>query len=247
MDTEIYVIAFLIAFAGIVFSHIAGGGLSLITIPLYIFLGFDPRVAIASQKMGTIGSFTSIYKYIKAKKIEWQHMPFFILTSIVAAFLGSQLLIRTESSTVRVIFGGLLLLMLPFILLKREWGLKRSHHVARWKTNFGKGLFLIFSIIQSAFGAGSGMVMTFILVGFFGYPLINANATRRVPAYIMNVSAFIFMYFAGLVNIYLGLVIIFANFLGSYIGAHIAVKKGNPFVKIFFVIVVLLSGIKLLL
>jgi len=35
--------------------------------------------------------------------------------------------------------------------------------------------------------------------------------------------------------------------IGGYLGAHIAIKKGNKWVKIFFGIIILISAIKILL
>lgn len=63
---------FVVFFLGIAVSFIGvivGGG-GLISIPILIFLGLPPQIAIATNKFGSLGlSLSGLYKYWKAKKI----------------------------------------------------------------------------------------------------------------------------------------------------------------------------------
>lgn len=246
VDIPIELLVFLIALLGYTLGQLAGGGAALLYTPVLILLGVDPRIAIASSKMAAFGGITGLYKFFKEKQIVWQYVPLFILLSIIASLLGPRLLISIDGVLAGRIFGGLVLLVLPFIFLKPSWGLLHESHakhpVLKWA---GFLLYFLIGIVQAAFG-GVGLLVSFTLVSFFGYTIIQSNATRRVPLLLLNASAFVSFAFAGLVDYSIGAAFLLANLIGSYLGAHIAIKKGNKIVRVLFVCIVLLSGIKII-
>ena len=68
----------LVLFIGIVtgfFDSVIGAG-GLISVPSLIFLGLPPQVAIATDRLGTLGQiFTALIKFWQAKKIVWKYVP----------------------------------------------------------------------------------------------------------------------------------------------------------------------------
>lgn len=243
----LYIIAFLLSLFANILSQIAGGGTSLIVIPSLIFLGIDPRIAISSIKVSSLGGITALPPYIRSNKIVWTFMPALIVASVLSAFAGSWLLLSLDSEQVERIFGIIILLLLPLIVIKKKWGL--THDVERSKIVQYIGLFVYFiiAVAQAAFGAGLGMIATYILVTFFGYSLIHANATRRVVLVLQNGLTFVILLVAGIVNIWLGGALLLGSIIGNNLGAKLAIYKGNGFVKILFVILIVISGITLLL
>ncbi len=232
-------------FSGFI-GQLAGGGGGMITIPLLIFLGIPPHVAIGSNKTAAFGNIGALYKYTKAKKVHWNWTPLLIAVSIAAAWFGATLVLNTDPELVERIIGILLLSILPFVLLKKTWG-TAQHETSKNRKGIGLFLYSIAAVIQAAFSAGLGIINTYILVNFFGWTLIEANATRRLPLIIMNILVFGIFFFAGVVNLSLALGIFIGQFIGGYVGAHVAIQKGNEFVKIFFTIFIVASAIKLFL
>jgi len=246
MDFSLLLTGFFITlFAGFI-GQLAGGGGGMITIPLLILLGIPPHTAIGSNKTAGLGNVGALIKYIKAKKIHWNWVPVFAIASLIAAWFGAKLVLGIEEDTVKVIISILLLTILPLVFLKKNWGIDR---VGRKKEMKGIGVvfYSIAAVIQAAFSAGLGIINTYILVTFFGWTLIEANATRRIPLIVMNIFVLFLFFLAGAVNWSLAIGIFFGQFIGSFIGAHVAIKKGNEFVKIFFVLLIIVSAIKLLL
>lgn len=245
-DILLYILSFLIAIIANVLSQIAGGGTSLIIIPSLVFLGFDPRIAISSIKMSSLGGITALPPYIKSKKIVWTFIPALLVLSILTAIAGSFLLLSLESEQVEKIFGVIILLILPLIFLKKKWGLLHDVHRPKIVQYSGLVVYFIIAVGQAAFGAGLGMVATYILVTFFGYSLIHANATRRVVLIVQNGLTFFILLFSGLVNLWLGLALLLGSLIGNNLAARLAIYKGTAFVKVFFVILIIVSGIKLI-
>jgi uncharacterized membrane protein YfcA len=52
--------------------------------------------------------------------------------------------------------------------------------------------------------------------------------------------------FSGLIAYGAGIALLLGMVIGGYLGAHIAIKKGDLFVKLAFSVIVAISGLKLL-
>ncbi|PIR76408.1 MAG: hypothetical protein COU32_02225 [Candidatus Magasanikbacteria bacterium CG10_big_fil_rev_8_21_14_0_10_42_10] len=246
MDFSILFTGFLITlFAGFI-SQLAGGGGAMITIPLLILLGVPPQVAIGSNKTSAFGNISSLYSYAKKKHVHWNWVIPLSAISLVAGWFGARFTLRTDPALIKHIISFLLLALLPLLLLKKTWGTEHLQK-KRWKKSVGVFFYTVAAGMQAAFSTGLGIISTYILVTFFGWTLLNANGTRRIPVFVSTILVFVLFLLAGAVNWSLAIGIFFGQSLGSYFGAHVAIKKGNEFVKIFFVILVVASAVKLLL
>lgn len=246
MEITTLLLIYVLMSAAYVLAHFSGGGLSLLSFPLLTFLGIPPQLAITSVKFGTFGSITGIIRYAKAGKIDWKRIPLFVFLSIIAGVIGANVLLAINEEALRTVFGVLILVMLPFLLFKPKWGLTNTNvHKKKEHKLFGYVLYFLLSIILATIG-GMGLFLTFIFVSFFGYTLVEANATRRVPLYILNGTAAIVFMLHGAVDYRVGFTLILASMTGNYIGAHVSVVKGNKFVKYFFSGIIFVSAIKLL-
>lgn len=240
------ILLFFVATFSYILGQLAGGGAALIYTPLLIFLGIDPRIAIASSKAASFGGISGVWRYIKSGKIVWRHVPAYIIISVCASILGSRILISLDAGVAQTVFGILVLFVLPFIFFKSSWGLENlTHKISQTHESFGFLLYTLISIVQAGFG-GVGLLVTYVLVTFFGYTIIEANATRRVPLIILNATAFLSFLLSGFIDYSLAITFLLASLTGNYLGAHLAIKKGNKVVKTFFMAFVLISAIKLL-
>ena len=81
---------------------------------------------------------------------------------------------------------------------------------------------------------------------FFGFSIIQASATNKIPWFILGIISFTIYAINGIVNFSYGLALMIGMFAGGYMGAKTAVKKGNKWVKIVFSMIVIISSIKLI-
>jgi len=77
------IIIFLVSIIASFIGAIGGGG-SLITIPVFIFLGMPPQTAIALNRTGGVGiSIGSLLRFYKSGEIQWHLIvPLSILSVI---------------------------------------------------------------------------------------------------------------------------------------------------------------------
>jgi len=238
---SVFFVGFVASFVG----AIAGGG-GLISIPFLIFLGLPPQMAIATSKFGGVGlSIGAATKFIKEKKIVWKYIFPLVIISLIGAYIGANILLNISQEILSKVVGIILILLLPTLFLKKEIGLERKT-VTKKRRTLGFFIYFLIMVFGGFFGGGGGTLAIYTLTILFGLTIIEANATDIIPWFFMSLFALIIFMMNGIVNYQYGIVLFFGMILGSYIGAHTAVKKGNKWVKLVFAVVVIASAVKLL-
>ena len=239
------IITFLVGVFSSILSGMAGGGGGLISAPFFILLGLPPQVAVATTKFGALGlTLGSLAKFRKTEHIRKEYVIYLSVLSIIAAVIGSRLLLLSSNEAIEKLVGGMMLVALPFVFIKNI-GLVRLQPNPL-KKGAGYALYFVILILQAAFGAGVGMTLMIVMMGFMGFTALEANATRRIPGFLLAGTALLIYMFSGVVYYGHGLAILVGMIVGGYIGTHIAIKQGNAFVKTIFAIVVAVLGINLL-
>jgi uncharacterized protein len=229
---------------GFIDSTVGAGG--LISVPSLIFLGLPPQVAIATDRFGTIGqSFTAGYKFWKAKKIVWEYVPIFTVLSLVGALIGSSLLVEANPAILQKVVGMLLLALLPLILLKRNLGVARTSKSKQHRI-IGFSLYFLLAVFGGFFGQGTGPLVISVLTYFVGLTVIEVLATNTIPWRILSVASAIVFAFHHLIDYKVGIVLLISMAIGGYVGAHIAVEKGDAWIKRLFAVFVIIASLKLL-
>ncbi len=91
------------------------------------------------------------------------------------------------------------------------------------------------------------MLTISIVIYFFGLSIIKANATELFPYSVLSLTSVIIFSLNGLIDYNIGIPLLLGMLIGGYWGAHIAIKKGDHWVKVIFSIVIVISAIKILL
>lgn len=233
-------------FAGVlasILSGMAGGGGGLISAPFFILIGLPPQIAVATTKFGSLGlTLGSIAKFRKTEYVRKDYVIYLSILSIVAALIGSNLLLITNNAFIEKLVGLTMLIALPFIFIK-DAGLVSSKP-KNFQEVIGYVSYFIVLILQAAFGAGVGMLLTVVMINLLGFTALESSATRRIPGFLLASISLLVYIFSGVVYYSYGLAMLAGMLLGGYIGTHIAIKQGNKFVKIVYAIIVAVIGIK---
>lgn len=230
-----------------ILSGIAGGGAGLFTAPFLIALGVNPLTAIATSKVTGLGAGVGAgVKYHREKILDLKTQIIFMTIGGVGAIIGSSLLVRFSSNEelIQKILGYVILLIGIPMLFSKNIGLKTKIRSYRTKS-LGFLILFIISIVGSAI---SGITTAYLLVMmlFFGMTAINAAVTKRSIQLVAQSVSLIIFASAGFIDYKLGFVALITSVLGSYIGAHIAIKKGNKFVINIFALLSALLALQLI-
>jgi uncharacterized membrane protein YfcA len=224
------------AFAAGAINSIAGGG-TLITFPVLIWLGLDPKVANGTSTVALWpGLFGGLFGY--RRQLE-NSSPILIrlgLTSIVGGAFGAWLLILTPSPVFArqvpflILFATLLFMFQPVLSQRLHLGSLESNPTKLWWT--GAIAFQFFSAMYGGyFGAGNGILMLAAL-GLLGLNELNrANGIKNFLGICINSIAVLSFALAGLVVWQDALVMAFGALAGGYFGARMAVRVGQVWVR----------------
>ena len=217
------------AFTAGAINSIAGGG-TLITFPLLIWLGLDPKVANATSTVALWpGLFGGVFGYRKELEKSSALLLRLGLTSVIGGAIGAWLLIWTPSPT----FARLVpfLILFATILFMAQGSINRRLRlqpiVAQPNTSWWLGaiVFQFFSSIYGGyFGAGNGILML-AAMGLLGlHEIHRANGIKNFLGICINSIAVLSFALMGLVVWPDALLMAVGALLGGYFGATMAVR-----------------------
>jgi uncharacterized protein len=224
------------AFAAGMINSIAGGG-TLLTFPVLIWLGLDPKVANGTSTVALWpGLFGGLFGY--RKELENSSTLLFRLgsTSVIGGAVGAGLLIWTPSPT----FARLVpfLILFATILFMSQGTITRRLRLASIDQNPTNGwwagaiIFQFFSAMYGGyFGAGNGILML-AAMGLLGMKdLHRANGIKNFLGICINSIAVLSFSLYGLVVWRDSLVMACGALAGGYFGASMAVRIGQLWVR----------------
>lgn len=231
-----FAILFTAAFAAGAINSIAGGG-TLITFPVLIWLGLDPKVANATSTVALWpGLFGGLFGYRRELENSSKILRRLGLTSVVGGAVGAWLLIWTPSPTFArlvpfLILFATILFMTQGTITRR---LRLQPIVAEPKASWWLGaiIFQFFSSIYGGyFGAGNGILML-AAMGLLGlHDLNRANGIKNFLGICINSIAVLSFALSHLVVWSDALLMAGGALLGGYFGASMAVRIGQAWVR----------------
>lgn len=236
---------FLIGLVSSFFGTMVGGG-TLLSLPLLIIAGLPPQVAIATERFGGLGQTTaSFLKFSGSKKIVWKYVTLLTVISLAGSLIGSNILIKTDPRRLHSVVGLTLIFLLPLIFLKPDLGIQNVK-TSKNKIVAGSLIYFLIQTFAAFFGGGTGILASFILMFFFGLTIIESTATKIIPWFFLSTSSLAIFALNGIVNYKIGAILLMGMVLGGYTGAHVALKKGDAWVRRLFSVLVFISTLKLL-
>jgi uncharacterized protein len=224
------------AFVAGVINSIAGGG-TLITFPVLIWLGLDPKVANATSTIALWpGLFGGLFGYRRELEDSSAILIRLGVTSVLGGAVGAWLLIWTPSP----VFARLVpfLILFATILFMLQGAINRRLKLepivgdprASWW--FGAIVFQFFSAIYGGyFGAGNGILMLSAL-GLLGlHDLHRANGIKNFMGICINSIAVLSFSLTHMVVWPHALLMAAGALLGGYAGATMAVRIRQAVVR----------------
>jgi len=245
-----HLLIFVISLIANVFSALAGGGAGLIQLPVLIFLGLPFGVALATHKVATIAlGIGATARHLRDSQLERQFALFMVIIGVPGVILGASFILQVPDQMAQIALGILTLGLSVYSFFSPELGQqhKPAHRNLKGYVGGGIVLFMI-AILNGSLTSGTGLFVTLWLIRWFGMDY------KRAVAYTLVLVG---LFWNGAGAITLGILgeiywlwipaLLLGSLLGGYLGAHLAIVKGNKLIKRSFEVVTLLIGLKLIL
>ena len=230
--------------AGFVDSIAGGGG--LISLPVLLSCGLDPRLALGTNKLqGTFGSASAAWHYTVAGTVQWRDCVRGFCLTFIGSVAGVLTVQQIDPSLLRKIIPVMLVVIAVFVWFRPRLGAHDlAPRLARGWFDVLAGLGLGF--YDGFFGPGAGTFWAIALVVALGFNLTKATGYTKAMNFASNLGSLIFFVLAGQVLFVAGLTMGLGQLLGAQVGARMVVKRGTGFIRPVFLIVVLAITAKLI-
>ena len=231
-------------------SSLAGGGAGLLQLPALIFLGLPFGTALVTHKIAAValGVGASI-KHLRNASYRWQLVTIMIAGALPGVVLGANVILTIPANVAMLALGVLTISLGCYSILKPSLGIHDSlkNLSVRGYLIGALGLFLI-GILNGSLTSGTGLFVTMWLIHWFGMSYARAVSYTLVMVGILwNGAGAITLALIEPVQWSWLPVLLIGSFVGGYLGAHLAVAKGNVLVKRTFESMTIITGIALLI
>ena len=219
----------------------------MLSLPALLAFGLPPHLAFGIYRLGVFGfDLGGLIQYVRNKKVVWEYVVPLSVIAIVSGLIGGSLVLSIDETVLSRSVGLFLILLLPVVLFKPTLGIA-FETTSKHMKSLGYGAFGLASIYGASIAIGQGMFLVYSIMYFFGLPLINTIATAKIPSALTSLAVLLLFGISGHIDWVLAAFLFLGMTVGSFIGAHYAIKLGNVWLRVILLIAIGALGVKLLL
>lgn len=225
---------------------IAGGG-GMITIPLLLSLGVPPQMVLGTNKLqASFGSYTAAHHFVRRGVVSLADAAPGIVVTFLGSAAGTVAVQQIDPSVLNVVIPFLLLSIALYMLFTPSLG------VAAGEPRMGRlAFYLLFGILlgfyDGFFGPGVGSFWAMVFILMQGFDLTRATGYTKVMNFTSNIVSFVVFAIGGYVLWLPGLVMAGGQIAGARIGSGMVITRGVRFIRPVFIVVVILTTLRLML
>jgi uncharacterized protein len=232
-------------FAGFVDAVIGGGGLIQVPVLFILFPTTLHTNIIATNRFASIaGTIVAARHYLKSIKVNYTFIAIAGVTTAIASYSGTFLMHKIPVHIFKPVLFFLIAALTIYTIFKKEIGQEEKVNSNQNKLYFlFAAIGIVLGLYNGTIGPGTGTLLIFSLVQFVGFNFLKASAYAKVINAIADGASLVAFLLQGAVLFTLAIPMLLANMLGAYVGSKMAIQKGNAFIRIFFIgVMILLLG-----
>ncbi|WP_283190943.1 TSUP family transporter [Pseudomonas sp. PMCC200344] len=233
--------------AGLIDAAVGGGGLIQIPALFNVLPAAPPAALLGTNKVAAaFGTAFAARSFVRKVVIDWGLVIPAAYAAFVMAFFGAATVSFVPQSVMRPAVLVLIVLMAIYTFWKKDFGaLHAPTHIGirqKWLAVVIGGAI---GFYDGLFGPGTGSFLIFLFIRCFAFDFLHASASAKLVNIATNVAALIFFIPTGNVLYLIALPMAAFNILGALTGTWLAVRKGVPFVRALFLVLLVILISKL--
>lgn len=240
MTTEIIILCIAAFTAGFIDSIVGGGGLVQTPALLVTFPQYDVATLLGTTKIPSIsGTLTAATQYARKVALHWKLLAVMCSIALLAALAGSYMVTVVSNRFMKPVIFGMLVMVAIYTYTKKDFGTHTEKSLSvKKELYFGALAALLIGFYDGFIGPGAGSFLILFFIGITGFDFLKASAHAKFVNVATNMGSIIFFSGSGHILYHFALPMAACNLAGSFLGARLAILKGNRFIRIFFLIVV---------
>jgi uncharacterized membrane protein YfcA len=226
--------------AGFIDAIVGGGGLLQTPATLLILPHYPVATIFGTVKIPSLaGTTVAAYKYAKQVKFNYKVLIACVIAAFLAALLGAYSVSMIDNTVIKPIILVVLILVAIYTYFNKQFGIHQQKEHSLTKQILLAGFFgLIIGFYDGLIGPGTGSFLILVFIAVLGFDFVGASAHAKIVNIATNLAALLYFSSHGYVLYEYALHMAVFNIFGSFLGAKLALLKGNKFIRIFFLIVV---------
>jgi uncharacterized membrane protein YfcA len=241
MPQEIIILCIAAFAAGFIDAIVGGGGLiqtpaTLITLPQYPVATLLGTTKIPSF----IGTSMAAWQYARIVQLRWKLLAMMCSVALLAAYAGSKTVSIISNAFMKPVIFGVLILVGIYTYSKKNFGSNTT--ITKPPKNellIAASFSLLIGFYDGFIGPGAGSFLVLFFISALGFDFLRASAHAKFVNLATNMGSIVFFSSSGHILYQYAIPMAICNFTGSILGTRLAILKGNSFIRIFFLIVVI--------
>ncbi len=243
LPIELHTILLLCLFAflaGFVDAIVGGGGLIQLPAALVILPSLPVASVIGSLKIPSFtGTAAAVVQYLKRVEMNWRLLAVICTLALFASFSGSYLLTHVSNAFMKPVLLIVLAVVAIYTYTKKNFGQRQERNLSKTKQlQLGIVIGLLIGFYDGFIGPGAGSFLILAFIALMGFDFLHASAAAKLVNLATNLGSISLFLAKGTIIWSIALPMAAANTLGGLAGARLAIAKGNHFIRVFFLLVV---------
>ena len=227
------------------FLNVVGGGGSLLTLPLMLWMGMSAPVANATNRIALVTqNIAATTAFHRGRRLPWRTTIWLLVPTIPAAAFGAWLALDIDDTLFRRILVGVMLASLWMV-----WRQDPRHDgTATLHARHSKSLwfsFLAMGVYAGFLQAGLGFLIIAALTTLGGLDFVRTNAIKVALVLAGQVVALAIFAAAGTVDWVAGSALAVGSTVGAWHAARMQIAKGSPWVRRVVIVLMIAFTLKL--
>ena len=243
---SLIILAVLAFVAGFIDAVVGGGGLIQLPALLIQFPQTNLPTLFGTNKIAALsGTIIAAIQYAKKVKFNFLLLLTISLFAYLASGAGAKIVSLLDVKMLKPIILVILIVIAFYTIFKKDLGSIQLKQISLKKQMiYGSLIGIVVGFYDGFFGPGTGSFLVLGFVLFLGMDFMHASAYAKIVNCITNLSALVVFINQGNYLLNIAVLMGVSNILGSYLGSHMAIKKGNAFIRNIFIFIVMLMIIR---
>lgn len=247
MTTTIALLCLFAFFAGLIDAAVGGGGLIQIPALFNLLPNTASAALLGTNKVASAcGTVFAARSYVGRVSVPWLLVLPAAVAAFAMAFLGAAAVSYVPQQVARPVVLVLIVLIAIYTFVKKDFGqMQKARVIGRRERLLAVAIGGAIGFYDGLFGPGAGSFLIFLFIRFFGFDFILASACSKLVNLSTNIAALAFFIPAGKVLYAVAAPMAVCNVLGALTGAWVAMRHGAGFVRVLFLLLLVILIVKL--
>lgn len=241
-------IFFLLFFVGAIagFMNVLAGGGSALTVPLLVFLGYDPTVANGSNRIAILAeAAVGVAAFKKNKHSDFSMSWKLGLMTLPGAILGAIYAVKVDDELFMKLLGFVMVLVIISLLFPKSKVLEhaKQHRWAKW---LQWPVMFVIGFYGGFIQAGVGFMVMACLTHLYSMDLVRVNMHKMFITLVFTVPAVIFFTWTGNIDWFAAIALALGMSIGAWVAVKAAITKGEGVIRVMLMVALGIIAVKLL-